>query len=226
MKDFSEIRQSLDEEILEENLQDPPTLVVLRRTAIRLFPGNQRVALYRNDHLGLEVSIPYEQGHIGGKKITAMMKEETHHENLLGVYFNALHHGAHDRVKTYHKDATKRFGSLAASHLHNTAANLVAGEHDKANKHWNRFLRNVNEQKEPIVERAIHSIHRIARTGQDGDVSFGNGKTARVSGKQAIAVIKAHSALTPENKKKLEDLVHGGPDGMKKIVDFAQENLK
>src|SRR6185437_4466131 len=87
MKDFSEVRQS---EVLEEQqLSDPPMIVVLRRTAIRLFPGNQRVALYTNDTLGIEVSVPYEAGHVGGKKITAVMKESVH-DNMFGDYVGAM----------------------------------------------------------------------------------------------------------------------------------------
>src|SRR6059058_4130505 len=96
MKDFSEIRP-VESEVLEEALSDPPMIVVLRRTAIRTFPGNERVALYHNDKLGIEVSVPYTHGHIGGKKITAQMKEAVDHEARatakLGEYVYALRHG-------------------------------------------------------------------------------------------------------------------------------------
>lgn len=229
MKNLSEIRQT--EEILEEGLQDPPMVVVLRRTAIRLFPGNQRVALYTNDKLGIEVSVPYEAGNIAGKKLTAVMKEDSDTEakasELLGNMFNALHHNSEGRMKTYLNDAHKRFGD-AAAHIHNAAIHLHRGEHGKADKHYQKFLRHVNEQvKLPqLMEGAIHKLHHIAKTNTDGDVIFKNGSTARVSAKQALAVVKLHKALTPENKTKLENQVNGSPEEMRAVVDFSNENLK
>lgn len=46
--------------ILKEAKQsDPPPVIVLRRIGLRVFPTGERVALYSNDKLGLNVSIPY-----------------------------------------------------------------------------------------------------------------------------------------------------------------------
>lgn len=46
----------------EQNHQmphDPPAILILRRKSIRLFPNNQRVALYYSDKLNKYVSVPY-----------------------------------------------------------------------------------------------------------------------------------------------------------------------
>jgi hypothetical protein len=232
MKDFSEIRQS--EEVLEEQLSDPPMIVVLRRTAIRLFPGNQRVALYTNDHLGIEVSVPYEAGHVGGKKITAVMKENAH-DNMFGDYVGAMtarqqqphvrHH--FDRMEAIRMRVRGRWGQDAAGHFHNAATHYVAGDLKKAQNAYQHFERHLTEEAtQPLQEGAIHKIHHIAKTGQDGDVIFKNGATARLSAQQALAVIKLHKALTPENKTKLENQVNGSPEEMRKVIEFSNENLK
>ena len=47
------------EEVIEES-KDPPMTILLRRTAVRNFPGTQRVALYENDQLGVKISVPYD----------------------------------------------------------------------------------------------------------------------------------------------------------------------
>lgn len=230
MKGFSEIRQS--EEILEEGLQDPPMIVVLRRTAIRLFPGNQRVALYTNDHLGIEVSVPYEHGQIGGKKITAVMKESVH-ENMFGTYVHSLSQRGgqgslahHERLEHILQKISKKYGNIAAGHFHNAAQHYVNGDMNKAQQAFTHFERHIAESVEPLQEGAIHKLHHIAKTGADGDVVFKNGATARVSAQQALSVIKLHKALTPDNKTRLEDQVNGSPEEMRKVVEFSKENLK
>lgn len=234
MKKLSELRQD-EQEVLEEGLQDPPMIVVLRRTAVRLFPGNQRVALYTNDRLGIEVSVPYEAGEVGGKKLTAVMKENAH-DNMFGDYVaalqsrqeqpNARHH--FDRMESIRTRVRGRWGQDAAGHFHNAATHYVAGDLKKAQSAYKHFERFVNEEvvPQPIHEGAIHKIHHIAKTGQDGDVIFKNGATARLSAQQALAVIKLHKALTPENKIKLENQVNGSPEEMRKVIEFSNENLK
>ena len=69
-------------------IQDPPTIMILRRKAIRTFPGGERVALYRNDQLGLDFSVPYKSGDMKKTPITAV-KEETQIEEAV---VHKLHH--------------------------------------------------------------------------------------------------------------------------------------
>lgn len=73
MKSFSEIRGMLKESGLGK-LPDPPPMIVLRRIGIRNFPHGEKIALYRNDKLDLDVSVPYSQD---SHKITvANVREE------------------------------------------------------------------------------------------------------------------------------------------------------
>jgi hypothetical protein len=76
MKLFKEIRKTLMESEFVK-MADPPPVVVLRRVGIRLFPTGERIALYRNSNLKLDVSVPYFPGKIGNIKVpSAVMKEE------------------------------------------------------------------------------------------------------------------------------------------------------
>jgi hypothetical protein len=51
---------SRTEYITEASLgSDPPMMLVLKRTGVRIFPDGKRVALYKNDKLNLSFTIPY-----------------------------------------------------------------------------------------------------------------------------------------------------------------------
>jgi len=65
MKSFSELRKQPESLTESSPFIDPPVVLVLRRKAVRLFPGGQRVATYRNDNLHLEVAIPYNPETLG-----------------------------------------------------------------------------------------------------------------------------------------------------------------
>lgn len=83
MKKFSDIRKQPSveqEEVLEESHQDLPMTILLVRKGIRIFPTGDRVALYTNSKLGVDVSIPYgERLHNpmkGYGKLTKELEEE------------------------------------------------------------------------------------------------------------------------------------------------------
>jgi len=87
VKKFSDIREQLSneqEEVLEESVHDLPMTILLVRKGIRIFPTGDKVALYTNSKLGVDVSIPYGQ-HLhnamkGYGKLTKALEEE--HEEL------------------------------------------------------------------------------------------------------------------------------------------------
>ena len=57
MKSLKEIKGTLKG--VKSKLPDPPMVVLLKRTAIRNYPNGQKIALYHNDQLNLDVSVPY-----------------------------------------------------------------------------------------------------------------------------------------------------------------------
>ena len=48
MKSFAEIR-NYTKMVTEESKQDPPSMITMRRTAIRIFPNDLKIALYRKN---------------------------------------------------------------------------------------------------------------------------------------------------------------------------------
>lgn len=54
------MKEAVDSNSLALYHQEPPQLVVLRRTAIRQYPFNTKVALYYSDKLQRYFSVPYE----------------------------------------------------------------------------------------------------------------------------------------------------------------------
>lgn len=68
MKQFANYRNKKD--VLTETVGDPPTILVLKRKYIRMFPGNVKVAVYYSDKLKKYITVPYED-------IQFSMEEET-----------------------------------------------------------------------------------------------------------------------------------------------------
>lgn len=58
MKTLKELR-SLNEKEDHNFPMDPPAVLVMKRKSIRLFPNNQRVALYYVDKINKYVTVPY-----------------------------------------------------------------------------------------------------------------------------------------------------------------------
>lgn len=58
---------------ISEAVSDPPQVIVLKRKGIRIFPDGKRVALYVNEKLNLNFTIPY--GPTGMENPTAMQEE-------------------------------------------------------------------------------------------------------------------------------------------------------
>jgi hypothetical protein len=74
MKKFSDIRGTPSK--IGSKLPDPPMVVLLQRKAIRLYPNGQRIALYHNDRLNLDVSVPYFPGKFGKELAYGELKED------------------------------------------------------------------------------------------------------------------------------------------------------
>lgn len=227
MKKVSELKEDLvkGEELLNETMTDPPTMVVFKRKAIRMFPSGERVALYVNDRLGLQVSVPYMPGQIGGTKLTAQIKESSH-DNMFGEYIFHITKGNSGIANKIGDKVKTRYGVHAFKHFHNAANYFLNGDEERGAKSYNRFERVVNEEMEKLDEAVIHKLHHINSTGEPGDIRFKNGAQIRVTKQAAALVMKLHNSLTPENKQKVEHMVNSSPEGFQKVASFAETNLK
>lgn len=248
MKTLNEIKQLGD--ILEETKQkgpiDPPMVVVLKRRAIRIFPNGKRVALYHNDKLGLDITVPYSPHQLSGEQVPGVNVSEDvllekEHDDLFGSYVHALK--LHYESKSKHTDHPEllkmkvhvmgKYGKMAFGHLHMAAQNYLNGFPSRAMHHYSKFERKISEEYieylddvEHIEEATIHRIHHLVKTKQDGEIVFKNGARGKLSHPQAAHIMKLHLACTPENKKRIEALVNSNPAGLQRVADFAAENLK
>jgi hypothetical protein len=246
MKTLQDFRTGDKVEINEfkDKLPDPPMVLILKRKAIRLFPSGEKVALYHSDKLGLDVSIPYTPYNSKSNLATAGVAVEntiieSQHDREFGEYTEALKkHYEAGSVHTDHPELSKlkaklinKYGKDAHAHLHAAAEHYLNGDVAKASRHYNKFERKIDEVYEDIVdadfieEATIHKIHHIAKTKQDGEGTFPNGSSHKLSAKQAAHLVRMHSMLTPENKATIEKHMNS-PEGMKKVADFAADNLK
>ena len=76
MKTLKEIR-SLCEKTEARDAMDPPAVLIMKRKSVRLFPNNQRVALYFVDKINKYVTVPYTAMQWSS---TGSMDEETETE--------------------------------------------------------------------------------------------------------------------------------------------------
>ncbi len=331
MKTLAQLRAqtSVDAKPLNElaSFNDPPTVLVLRRKAIRLFPGGQRVASYVNDNLDLEIAIPYNPETLGHKKITtSVANESTEHvpfnkgdllmqiderfspgdkveihrmyglqltypilgrvkraigdglyhvetqhtavttahgllfpqgkhnthehnmrivesldeatsDNLFGMYLKHHHTPIHfnDRnfkpLKKIEAVVSQRYGAPALKHFQLAAVHHQDGDLDKANHHYAKYKAAADQlgestNNESIMEATIHALHTITRTKTPAVVRFRNHATAMVHHATAAQIMKLYSQMKAANKRKIEAMVNGSPEAMKKVHDFALAHMK
>lgn len=86
--EFRDIREKMVTEAKSKGkTQDPPAVIMLRRTGVRIFPSGEKVALYRNEKLNLTFSVPYtEKGY--GSPVTA--NEEALNEDVITEEMTAV----------------------------------------------------------------------------------------------------------------------------------------
>lgn len=141
---------------LKENVEKhiaAPTTVLLRRVAIRQFPGQESVVLYTNEALGLKVTVPIDN-------FTGKMRPT----NVYGM-----------------------------------------------------------TEEQQLTEAPIHSINTILRTGEEREVAFRNGASARVHPVTAKAIHDLWHKVNSTNKAKLSELINSSPEGLVKVAKFASD---
>jgi hypothetical protein len=224
-KPLSEFTGALDEKVTGQS--DPPMMLVLRRKAIRQFPGtgDERVALYVNDALGIEISVPYKKGQIGGQKAVAQIKEQAH-DVMYGEYLHHLAAGDHRAAEHIASKVERAHGFAAGKHFRTAGKMHAEGDVNKAAHHYDRFEHSMAEHTEfMLAEGMLHKLRHIARSKQHGDVSS-KGAMIRVDPKDATKVLKLWAVLKPHHRKKLEKIINSGSGGIGQIVKFSDDHHK
>jgi len=211
--------------------QDPPMNVVLRRKAIRQLPGNQRVALYVNDALGLEVTLPYEPGKIGGKQAIAQIKEMAH-DDLYGEYLHHLSRGDTRSAEHIAGKVERNYGTDAVKHFRHAAKLHAEGSVGKAAIHYSKFENSLREHvvmmnEEALGEAMLHKLRHIARSGQFGDVTFNAGQpSTRVDPSHATKVLKLWGVSNSANRRRIERMINTGHSGIQQVANFVDDHYK
>ena len=247
MKTLKEFKTGDKAPILEakDKLPDPPMILLLKRRAIRLYPQGKRVALYHNDKLGIDISIPYSPSNLekeipGFASANEEVLSEKEHDDLFGDYTHALkshyetgaRHADHPELAKLKHKVVEKYGREAHGHLHAAAEHYLNGDVAKAARRYSKFEGAVHENflevadVDQISEGVIHKLHHITQSKTAGKVVFKDGSTADVQYPQAAHIMKLHSKVEPGNKATIEKLVNASPAGLAKVADFAAENLK
>jgi len=115
MKEFTEFRTELNEgvEDLVEHVTMPPNILILRRRTVRQFPDGVYVALYYNDKLGLQFSIPY--GAATEPIVTPVALKET--EELKEISIPVANRAYHERQKRGTEALKKSDYKTASGHF-------------------------------------------------------------------------------------------------------------
>jgi len=214
--------------------QDPPMNVVLRRKAIRQLPGNQRVALYVNDALGLEVTIPYKPGDVSGRKAIGQIKESAHDE-LYGEYLHHLTKGDTRSAEHIAGKVEKNYGTDASKHFRTAAKYHNDGDIARASRHYGKFEHSMREHVELMSEENVanmseailHKLRHIARSGQFGDVTFKAGApSTRIDPTDATKVLKIWSTSNTANRRRIERMIHAGHSGIQQVSNFVDDHMK
>ncbi len=133
MKSLKTIRGML-KEMEVGKISDPPPMVILKRKAIRIFPSGQRVALYRNETLNLDVSIPYFPGQQGLHQTTyASMKEDTEDDSVEMLLDESIFRSLRSILKS-NKPGTVIFSNGQSAQVQPSTAKKLVDLHGSVNK--------------------------------------------------------------------------------------------
>lgn len=115
---------SRDDYITEGTFNDPPMMLILKRQGIRIFPDGKRVALYKNEKLGLSFTIPYSS--TGPEQELTGVSEEV--EDVMESLEQVAKYAQQDNVTSHAKHFKFVDGSkLKVSHGAAKAIHMVHG---------------------------------------------------------------------------------------------------
>ena len=199
-----------DEDVIEAEQLDeanpgptPPYILLLKRTAIRLYPDGTKIALYRNKQLNKYFSVPYDT-----PVSSAIQAEEVEQIDEIG-----------DPAEMYRK-ATE----TARAKLQTMKALDRTEAYEKKRLEATR-LRTQKEEVE-LKESVMDQLHKIVKDKSAQPVKFASGHSRKIDHFTASALTQVHNALNDDNKKKFADLVHKSPEHFMKASDFAFKHAK
>jgi len=92
-------------------------------------------------------------------------------------------------------------------------------------KNWANEETEVLESFDMIEENVMHHLQNIVSNHAAKSVKFKDGSSIKVDAQTANAILKVHSAVNDENKKKISDMAHKSKTHFKKVADFAWKHV-
>lgn len=251
---FKNFRKNLNETGIpginaQTTLRDPPMLLMLKRMGIRNFLGGQRVVVYSNPQLKIEIAIPYD--YKNGKLIpsTQMQVKENYQElyeitpppkvkgvsrygnNSIYVQMRNKMIGKSVKPKNindfadWYEHMEKKHNGEVQFKIHNAGnvTSAYAGGKPVGSYHHDKRIGIVGE--EFLYETPMHRINTILKNGKEDSVLFLNGASARVHPVTAKAIHDLWHKVNNTNKNKLSELVNSSPEGLVKVAKFADSLL-
>ena len=214
-----------DEDVIEAEQLDeanpgptPPYVLLLKRTAIRLYPDGTKIALYRNKQLNKYFSVPYDTPIDSPIQAEEVELGESSHDPWKDKKF-----GPTKIIKQkYHvKTDTKSYNVKADNedHAHKLVTNHAPGSKIVSIEHKGRIM-------EVVEESVMDQLHKIVKDKSAQSVKFASGHSRKIDHFTASALTQVHNALNDDNKKKFADLVHKSPEHFMKASDFAFKHAK
>ena len=80
------------------------------------------------------------------------------------------------------------------------------------------------QPEEEMPKEIMAQLQWIKSNGKNGKISHADGTSSQVDPSTAHSILKVHSALNDDNKKKIVDLANNSKDHFGKVVAFAQKN--
>jgi hypothetical protein len=140
---------SRDDYISEATFSDPPMMLILKRQGIRIFPDGKRVALYKNEKLGLSFTVPYSS--TGPEQELTGVSEEV--EDVMESLEQVAKYAQEESPKQTARHMKFGDGSkLKVSHGAAKAIHMVHGALNDENK--KKFVEMLNTPKG--FEKAAH----------------------------------------------------------------------
>lgn len=196
---------------------DPPNIVMLRRKAIRVFPGGKKVALYYADKIDKYVTVPYDDYNYktGGKTKPSGDILQVNEEE-----FKKLEESSNQELIT---EAVKKAAKKKVKKV------TIKKKVKKEEKYGVEKEPNLHQKGKMILEKdsehPLDTMKKIVGGAQALPVKFKDGTSMKVDTLTASAVLNVHKALNDINKAKLHKLMHKDKNNFMRVAAFAHGHM-
>jgi hypothetical protein len=218
---------------------DPPMLLQLKRQAIRNFPNGERVALYSNPQLKIQIAVPYDPSN-GSLKPTNVLQREEHNGYSAGKsrediaqYLENAWYSLKEKddtlscaIRGWLQAEIQQFGFFNEMPEENLRDNwddycaLMAGA--DIDLHQGKPIKEETINEDSVIRR----LQTIVEKGEEAEIKFDNGESSRVHPITAKAIIDLYDQVNTGNQRKLSQKINTSFYGLNSVANFAMTHLR